>query len=63
MSLRGRFALGGLAAKREEPVPLSKKQEGQAPNGKGVDVHDSTTTDGLGPPATERGSGEASPNA
>ena len=63
MLLRRRFAVGGLAAKREEPVPPPKKGEGPAPNGKGVDFRDSTTTDGLGPPAMERGSGEASPNA
>ena len=63
MSLRGRFAVGGLAAKGMGPVPPPKKGEGLAPHSEGVGARDSTTTDGLGPPATERGSGEASPNA
>ena len=63
MSLRGRFAVGGLAAKGMGPAPPAVKGEGLAPNSEGVGARDSTTTDGLGPPATERGSGEASPNA
>ena len=63
MSLRGCFAVGGLSAKGKEPAPPPVKGEGLAPNREGVSAHDSTTADGLGPPATERGSGEASPNA
>ena len=64
MSLRGRLAVGGLAVEKRllaaAPVVI-----GAAPavNSKGVGASDSTTTGGLGPPATERGSGEASPNA
>ena len=34
-----------------------------AENSEGVGAHDSTRTGSLGPPATERGSGEVSPNA
>ena len=63
MSLRGHFALGGLAMKGKGPAPLTVKREGLAPNSEGVGARDSTTTDGLGPPATERRSGEAFPNA
>ena len=63
MSLHGRFAVGGLAAKGQGPAPPPVKGEGLAPNSEGVGARDSTTTDGLGPPAMERGSGEASPNA
>ena len=62
MSLRRRFAVGGLAAKGKGLAPPRLKGEGMAPNSKGVGTRDSTTTDGLGPPATERRSGEASPN-
>ena len=63
MSLHGRFAVGGLAAKGKGPAPPPVKGERLAPNSKGVGACDSTTTDGLGPPATDRGSREASPNA
>ena len=63
MSLRGCFAVGGLAAKGMGPTPPPLKGKGLAPNSDGVGTRDSTTTDGLGPPATERVSGEASPNA
>ena len=60
MSLRAPFAVEGLATNGKEPAPL---REGRAPNSEGVGTRDSTTTDGLGSPATERGSGNASPNA
>ena len=62
MSLRERFAAGGLPAKGKGPTPPPVKGEGLAPNSEGVGACDSITTDGLGPPTTERGSGEASPN-
>ena len=64
MSLRGRLAVGGLAVEKRllaaAPVKLGVAP---APNSEGVGAHDSTTTDCLGPPVRERGSGEASPNA
>ena len=63
MSLHGRFAVGGLAAKGKVPAPPPMKGEGLAPNSEGVGARDSTTKGGLGPPAAERGSGEASHNA
>ena len=57
------ITLGGLAVEKmllaAAPVDM-----GAAPavNSEGVGLRDSTTTHGLGPPAMERGSGEASPN-
>ena len=64
MSLRGRFAVGGLAVeKRLLAAAPVKLRVTPAPNSEGVGARDSTTTDGRGPPIMERGSGEASPNA
>ena len=63
MLLHRRFAVGGLAVKGKGPAPPPVKGEGLAPNSDGDGARDSIKTDGLGPPGTERGSGEASRNA
>ena len=55
------FGCGGVGCEGVGTCPPPVKGEGPVPNSEGVGARDSTTTDGLGPPVKERGSGEASP--
>ena len=62
--LCGRLAVAALAVDKRllaaAPVVMEVVP---ADNREGVGARDSATTGGLGPPATERGSGEAAPNS